>query len=99
MVRLGETHLPFRIGVMTKNMGNLFQDEDEANGGQQALDHAQREEGGDETHPEDTKQNLDHPRDGHRQEESLETAQHGDLGCHDGGQPRSWSADTFVRAA
>ena len=46
LVGLLERHLAFWIGVVAKHVGNLLEDENNANGRQQALDHAGGEEPG-----------------------------------------------------
>ena len=72
VVRLLEGHLPFRVGVVAEDVGDLLQDQDHADGGQQALDHAGREEGREEPGPGESQADLDQPREDHGQQERLE---------------------------
>ncbi len=87
VVRLLERHVPFRVGVVAEDVGDLLQDQDHADGGQQALDHAGREEGGDEPGPSESQADLDQPGEDHGQQERLERPQDRDLGGHDRRQP------------
>ena len=75
VVRLLERHIPFRVGVVAQDVGDLLQNQDHADGGQQALDHAGREEGGDEPGPGEPQADLDQPRENHRQQERRERSE------------------------
>ena len=84
---------------MTEYMGNLFEDEDQADCSQQALDHTQREERRDKTHAENAQQYLDQARNEDGCQEDFEAAEKGDLCCDNGSQTGRWSAHTFVGTA
>ena len=99
VVRLLERHVPFRVGVVAQDVGNLLQDQDHADRGQQALDHAGREEGREEPGPGDAQRDLDQPGDDHGQQERLERAERGDLGRDDRRQAGGRAADAGVRPA
>jgi hypothetical protein len=99
VVRLLEAHLTLRIRIMTEDVRDLFQDQNQANRCQQALDDTQREEGRDEAQSQRAHHHLHHTRHNHRRQKRLETAQCRDLRRHDGREAGRRPAHTLVRAA
>ena len=82
MIRLLEAHLPFRISIVTEDVRDLFQDQNDTDSCQQPLDHTKGEESGDETQPKGAHQNLNRSRNHDRCQESFKTAQQCDLSCN-----------------
>ena len=99
VVRLQERHVSFRVGVVAQDVRDLFQDQDHADRGHQALDHAGREEGREGAGPRQAQGDLDQARDHHGEQERLERAQRGDLGRHDRRQAGGGAADARLRPA
>jgi hypothetical protein len=58
-VGLAERHLAFGVGVMSDDMGDLFEDEDDPDGGEKTFDDARWEEGRDESLAKEAEQYLD----------------------------------------
>ena len=99
MVWLGKAHFALRIGIVAENVGDLLQDQNEADGCEEAFNDTHREERCDEAESKRAHQNLHRSRHDHRRQKGLKTAQHGDLRRHDGRESRRRSAHAFFRSA
>ena len=72
LVRLLEGHLPHRIGVVAEDVGDLLEDENDADGGEQSLDHARRKKGRERARAHDAQPELQHSREEHGCQERFE---------------------------
>jgi len=77
-------------------MGNLFENQDQADSGEQSLDDAAGEELGDEAGLEDAEEDLNETRQEQSREESLEGTQGSNLSKDDSGKPCRRATDTGV---
>ena len=91
-------HIAHRVGVVTDKVRHLFQDEQDADGGQQTTDNTVGEEVG-KTPAQDAKSHLHHPSQSHRQQEGLKTTKTLDLREHNGGQTCGRTGHTDVGSA
>ena len=99
VVRLLEGQIPFRVGVVAEEVGDLFQNQDHPDGGQEALDDAGWEERSEEPGPGESQADLDQTRKHHRQEERRERPKYHDLGGDDRRQTGGRAAGAGVRPA
>jgi hypothetical protein len=99
VVRLLEGQIPFRVGVVAEEVGDLFQNQDHPDGGQEALDDTGWEERSEEPGPDESQADLDQTRKHHRQEERRERPKCHDLGGEDRRQTGGRAADAGVRSA
>ena len=98
-VWLEERHLPFVVGVMADEVGDLLEDQDHADRGEEAANHAGGHERFDEAPLRQAEGDLDQPGHHHGQQQRLERAEHGELGGHDGHEPGGGPGDHHLGAA
>ena len=94
-----ERQVPLRVRVVAEDVRDLLEDQDDADRGEQPLDDAGREEGGQKPGPGHAQDDLDDPGDDDGQEERLVRPEEDDLGGDDGRQPGGRPADARVRPA
>ena len=97
-VGLHEFHIAFRIGVVPEGVRNLFEENDDADGGQHALDDAGREVQADDAGLEGAQGKLDEATDDHGEEEGLVGGQTVDAVEDNDGEARGGTGYTDLAA-
>lgn len=83
MVGLKEGHFPFGVAIVTEDVGDLFEDQDHADGREEAFDDAGGEEGGDEPDAGDPHYDLHQSGDHHGRKKGFERSESGNLSGND----------------
>jgi hypothetical protein len=99
VIRLLEGHVLLGVAVVAEDVGDLFQNQDHADRGQQALDYAGRDKDGDEPGLSESQGYLNQPCKNHRQQKRRERSQGYDLSCNDRRHTGGRSTDAGVRSA
>jgi hypothetical protein len=86
-------------GVPADGVGDLLQDDQQADSGEHSLDHGRGKEVGEGAGPQQAEHDLEHAREHHRQQERLEAAEILDRAEHDDRETGGGTRDAERRAA